>query len=43
VVDGQYKLQPGAHVELTTPQPSKEARPVQVRQPTQKMARSGKP
>ena len=43
VVDGQYKLQPGAHVELTTPQPSKEARPAQVRQPTQKMAKSGKP
>jgi multidrug efflux system membrane fusion protein len=43
VVDGQYKLQPDAHVELTTPQPSKETRPAQVRQPTQKMARSGKP
>jgi membrane fusion protein, multidrug efflux system len=43
VVDGQYKLQPGAHVELTTPQPSKDGRPVQVRQPGQKMARSGKP
>jgi membrane fusion protein, multidrug efflux system len=43
VVDGQYKLQPGAHVELTTPQPSKQARPVEVRQPGQKMARSGKP
>jgi len=43
VVDGQYKLQPGAHVELTTPQPSKEARPAQARQPGQKMARSGKP
>jgi membrane fusion protein, multidrug efflux system len=43
VVDGQYKLQPGAHVELTTPQPSKESQPVQVRQPGQKMARSGKP
>jgi membrane fusion protein, multidrug efflux system len=42
VVDGQYKLQPGAHVELTTPQPSKQSRPVQVRQPGQKMARSGK-
>src|SRR5262249_20014495 len=38
VVDGQYKLQPGAHVELTPPQPSKQARP-----PGQKMARSGKP
>jgi multidrug efflux system membrane fusion protein len=43
VVDGQYKLQPGAHVELTTPQPSKPSRPVQVKQPGQKMARSGKP
>jgi membrane fusion protein, multidrug efflux system len=43
VVDGQYKLQPGAHVELTTPQPSKQSRPGQVRQPGQKMARSGKP
>jgi multidrug efflux system membrane fusion protein len=43
VVDGQYKLQPGAHVELTTPQPSKQSRPVQVKQPGQKMARSGKP
>jgi multidrug efflux system membrane fusion protein len=43
VVDGQYKLQPGAHVELTSPQPSKQERPAQVRQPTQKMARSGKP
>ena len=43
VVDGQYKLQPGAHVELTTPQPSQQTRPAHVRQPTQKMARSGKP
>jgi multidrug efflux system membrane fusion protein len=43
VVDGQYKLQPGAHVELTTPQQSNQARPVHVRQPGQKMARSGKP
>jgi len=42
VVDGQYKLQPGARVELTTPQPSKQSRPVQVRQPGQKMARSEK-
>jgi multidrug efflux system membrane fusion protein len=40
VVDGQYKLQPGTRVELTTPQPSG---PAHVRQPTQKMARSGKP
>jgi multidrug efflux system membrane fusion protein len=43
VVDGQYKLQPGAHVELTTPQPSKQSRPGQVRQPGQKMARASKP
>ena len=43
VVDGQYKLQPGAHVELTSPQPSKQAQPAQVRQHTQKVARSGKP
>jgi membrane fusion protein, multidrug efflux system len=43
VVDGQYKLQPGAHVELMSPQPSKQAQPAQVRQPTQKMAKSGKP
>jgi multidrug efflux system membrane fusion protein len=43
VVDGQYKLQPGAHVELTTPQASKQSRPAQVRQAGQKMARSGKP
>lgn len=43
VVDGQYKLQPGAHVELTTPQPSQQTQPAHVRQPTQKMARSGKP
>jgi multidrug efflux system membrane fusion protein len=27
VTDGQYKLQPGAHVELTTPQPQKPASP----------------
>ena len=43
VVDGQYKLQLGAHVELMSPQPSKQAQPAQVRQPTQKMAKSGKP
>jgi multidrug efflux system membrane fusion protein len=27
VVDGQYKLQPGAHVDLTSPQPQKPAAP----------------
>jgi multidrug efflux system membrane fusion protein len=46
VVDGQYKLQPGAHVELTTPQPQPRTlsgRPAQGRQPTQKTARSGRP
>jgi multidrug efflux system membrane fusion protein len=47
VVDGQYKLQPGAHVELTTPQPSQprvpSGRPVQGRQQGQRTARSGKP
>ncbi|HKS04153.1 MAG TPA: efflux RND transporter periplasmic adaptor subunit, partial [Chthoniobacterales bacterium] len=37
VVDGQYKLQPGAHVELTTPQPSKQSRPAQVKQAGQKV------
>jgi RND family efflux transporter, MFP subunit len=42
VVDGQYKLQPGAHVELTTPQPSHQTRPPQMRQ-THKTASSGKP
>ena len=43
VVDGQYKLQPGAHVELTTPQPSQQARPPQVRQSSRKTVSSGKP
>jgi multidrug efflux system membrane fusion protein len=43
VVDGQYKLQPGAHVELTTPQPSKESPGVRGKQPTTKMARASKP
>jgi multidrug efflux system membrane fusion protein len=43
VVDGQYKLQPGAHVELTTPQPSQQARPPQLRQPSHKTVSSGKP
>jgi multidrug efflux system membrane fusion protein len=43
VVDGQYKLQPGAHVELTTPQPSKQQPGVRGKQPTAKMARASKP
>jgi len=43
VVDGQYKLQPGAHVELTTPQPSKEPPGGRGKQPTAKMARASKP
>jgi multidrug efflux system membrane fusion protein len=46
VVDGQYKLQPGARVELTTPQPqpgTPSARPMQGSQATRRTARSGKP
>ena len=43
VVDGQYKLQPGAHVELTTPQPSQQARTPQLRQSSHKTVSSGKP
>jgi len=31
VADGQYKLQPGAHVELTTPQPQQQSAPPQQR------------
>jgi len=42
VVDGQYKLQPGAHVELTTPQQSQQRRPPQLKQPPRKTASSGK-
>jgi len=42
VVDGQYKLQPGARVELTTPQPQ-QSRPVPGRQPGRRTASSGKP
>ena len=37
VVDGQYKLQPGAHVELTTPQPQQPA--ASPRQPKSKPAK----
>jgi multidrug efflux system membrane fusion protein len=37
VVDGQYKLQPGAHVELTTPQPQQPA--ASPRQPKSKLAK----
>jgi multidrug efflux system membrane fusion protein len=37
VVDGQYKLQPGAHVELTTPQPQQPATSPQ--QPRSKLAK----
>jgi membrane fusion protein, multidrug efflux system len=40
VVDGQYKLQPGAHVELTTSQPSQRPQP---RQQIHKTASSGRP
>jgi multidrug efflux system membrane fusion protein len=39
VVDGQYKLQPGAHVEITTPQLQKA---VQVKQEGQKTAKAGR-
>jgi multidrug efflux system membrane fusion protein len=42
VVDGQYKLQPGARVELTTPQPQ-QSRPVPGKQPARRTASSGKP
>jgi multidrug efflux system membrane fusion protein len=37
VVDGQYKLQPGAHVELTTPQPQQPA--ASPPQPRSKLAK----
>ena len=40
VVDGQYKLQPGAHVELTSPQAQQPA--VLGKQPTGKSARPAK-
>ena len=30
VVDGQYKLQPGAHVEVTSPQPQKSPAPARL-------------
>jgi membrane fusion protein, multidrug efflux system len=43
VVDGQYKLQPGAHVELTTPQPSQQTRSPQLRQSSHKTVSTGKP
>jgi multidrug efflux system membrane fusion protein len=36
VVDGQYKLQPGAHVELTTPPPQPATSP---KQPPGKLAK----
>jgi multidrug efflux system membrane fusion protein len=42
VVDGQYKLQPGAHVELTM-RPSQQPPGVRGKQPTAKMARASKP
>ena len=41
VTDGQYKLQPGAHVELTTPQPQKPASP--GKPSTRKSAKPAKP
>jgi len=43
VVDGQYKLQPGAHVELTTPQPSQQKRSPQLGRPTHATASARKP
>jgi multidrug efflux system membrane fusion protein len=43
VVDGQYKLQPGAHVELTTPQPAHPTRRPQAGQQSNKTASSGRP
>ena len=43
VVDGQYKLQPGAHVELTTPQPSQQKRPAQLGRTTHTTASARKP
>src|SRR6266481_2908512 len=43
VVDGQYRLQPGAHVELTTPQPWQQPQTPQLRETTHKTVSSGKP
>src|SRR6476646_2283422 len=43
VVDGQYKLQPGTHVELTRPQPSQQGRTPQLRRSSRKTVSSGKP
>lgn len=43
VVDGQYKLQPGAHVELTTPQPAHPTRGAHVGQQSHTTASSGRP
>jgi len=42
VVDGQYKLQPGAHVEVTAPQAQPSQKAVQVKQEGQKTAKAGR-
>jgi len=39
VVDGQYKLQPGSHVELTSPLPSQSA---QTKPPARRPAKGSK-
>jgi multidrug efflux system membrane fusion protein len=43
VVDGQYKLQPGSHVELTTSQGQPTLKTPGMKQPGQRTARAGKP
>jgi multidrug efflux system membrane fusion protein len=43
VVDGQYKLQPGSHVELTTAQGQPTLKTPHMKQPGQRSARAGKP
>ena len=42
VVDGQYKLQPGAHVEVTAPQAQPSQKAAQVKQEGQKTAKAGR-
>jgi multidrug efflux system membrane fusion protein len=43
VVDGQYKLQPGSHVELTTAQGQPMLKTSRIKQPGQQTARASKP
>ena len=43
VVDGQYKLQPGSHVELTTVQGQSTLKTPPIKQPGQRTARAGNP